>query len=39
MLYEVITIITAVEPLDNIQKLFESIDQNPNGMKYLVDCQ
>lgn len=32
-------IITAVEPLDNIQKLFESIDQNPNGMKYLVDCQ
>lgn len=33
------SIITAVEPLENIQKLFESIDENPNGMKYLIDCQ
>ncbi len=33
------TLITAVEPLDNIQQLFEQIDTNPNGMKYLVDCQ
>lgn len=32
-------IITAEEPLENIQKLFESIDENPNGMKYLVNCQ
>ena len=32
-------LITAVEPLDNIQQLFEQIDTNPNGMKYLVDCQ
>ncbi len=33
------SLITAVEPLDNIQQLFEQIDTNPNGMKYLVDCQ
>ncbi len=32
-------LITAVEPLDNIQQLFEQIDSNPNGMKYLADCQ
>ncbi len=32
-------LITAVEPLDNIQQLFERIDSNPNGMKYLADCQ
>lgn len=32
-------IITAVEPLNQIQHLFESIDENPNGMKYLVNCQ
>lgn len=32
-------IITAVEPLENIQKLFEGIDTNPEGMKYLIDCQ
>lgn len=32
-------LITAVEPLDNIQGLFEQIDTNLEGMKYLVDCQ
>ncbi len=32
-------IITKVEPLDNIQKLFEDIDINPEGMKYLINCQ
>ncbi len=33
------SLITAVEPLEKIQQLFEQIDTNPNGMKYLVDCQ
>ena len=32
-------IITQVEPLESIQKLFAAIDQNPNGMKYLLDCR
>ncbi len=32
-------VITKVEPLDNIQKLFEEIDTNPEGMKYLINCQ
>ncbi|MDV7186034.1 alcohol dehydrogenase catalytic domain-containing protein [Lutibacter sp. TH_r2] len=30
--------ITDVQPLTNIQKVFESIDQNPDGMKVLMDC-
>ena len=33
------SMITAVEPLSNIQKVFENIDENPNGMKVLLDCQ
>ncbi|WP_066629350.1 zinc-dependent alcohol dehydrogenase, partial [Labilibacter marinus] len=33
------TIITDTKPLEEIQQLFESIDANPEGMKYLVDCQ
>ncbi len=32
-------LITAVEPLTNIQGLFEQIDTNPEGMKYLLNCQ
>ena len=32
-------IITAVEPLTAIQRVFETIDQNPYGMKVLLDCQ
>ncbi|TLX71782.1 zinc-binding dehydrogenase [Labilibacter sediminis] len=32
-------IITDTKPLEQIQELFESIDSNPEGMKYLVDCQ
>lgn len=32
-------LITKVEPLSNIQNVFESIDQNPDGMKVLLDCQ
>ncbi|MFT4568660.1 MAG: 2-desacetyl-2-hydroxyethyl bacteriochlorophyllide A dehydrogenase [Saprospiraceae bacterium] len=31
--------ITAVEPLSDIQKVFEGIDDNPDGMKVLLDCQ
>lgn len=30
--------ITDVQPLTNIQQVFESIDQNPDGMKVLMDC-
>jgi 2-desacetyl-2-hydroxyethyl bacteriochlorophyllide A dehydrogenase len=31
--------ITDVQPLSNIQEVFESIDNNPDGMKVLMDCQ
>lgn len=31
--------ITKVEPLTNIQQVFENIDKNPDGMKVLLDCQ
>lgn len=31
-------LITKVEVLDNIQSVFEEIDNNPEGMKYLIDC-
>ncbi|WP_010521700.1 zinc-dependent alcohol dehydrogenase [Aquimarina agarivorans] len=31
--------ITDVQPLSNIQKVFEDIDNNPDGMKVLMDCQ
>ena len=30
--------ITDVQPLTNIQKVFENIDSNPDGMKVLMDC-
>ncbi|MFY0653518.1 MAG: alcohol dehydrogenase catalytic domain-containing protein [Cyclobacteriaceae bacterium] len=32
-------LITQVDSLDNIQSIFETIDNNPAGMKYLIDCQ
>lgn len=32
-------LITQVDSLENIQSIFETIDNNPAGMKYLVDCQ
>jgi threonine dehydrogenase-like Zn-dependent dehydrogenase len=32
-------IITNVSPLDQVQSVFEQIDQNPAGMKYLLQCQ
>ncbi|MBM1107702.1 alcohol dehydrogenase catalytic domain-containing protein [Aurantibacter crassamenti] len=31
--------ITDVQPLSSIQKVFENIDNNPDGMKVLMDCQ
>lgn len=33
------SLITQVDALDNIQRVFEEIDNNPAGMKYLIDCQ
>jgi len=30
--------ITDVQPLSNIQNVFENIDSNPDGMKVLMDC-
>ncbi|EIJ40727.1 theronine dehydrogenase-like Zn-dependent dehydrogenase [Galbibacter orientalis DSM 19592] len=30
--------ITDIQPLSNIQEVFESIDKNPSGMKVLMDC-
>jgi len=33
------SMITKVEPLTNIQAVFENIDKNPDGMKVLLDCQ
>jgi 2-desacetyl-2-hydroxyethyl bacteriochlorophyllide A dehydrogenase len=33
------SLITRVSPLAEIQTVFEEIDSNPAGMKYLIDCQ
>ncbi|GJM29486.1 MAG: Zn-dependent alcohol dehydrogenase [Cyclobacteriaceae bacterium] len=33
------SLITRVSPLAEIQSVFEEIDRNPAGMKYLIDCQ
>ncbi|WNJ19077.1 alcohol dehydrogenase catalytic domain-containing protein [Pontibacter sp. G13] len=33
------TLITQVRNLDDIQAVFEEIDNNPAGMKYLINCQ
>ena len=32
-------IITAVEPLSKIQEVFSAMDENPDGMKVLLNCQ
>jgi len=32
------TLITRVSPLADIQSVFEEIDKNPAGMKYLIEC-
>jgi len=34
-----IQMITDVQPLSNIQQVFENIDKNPEGLKVLMDCQ
>ena len=31
--------ITDIQPLSNIQQVFENIDKNPEGLKVLMDCQ
>ena len=31
-------LITQVSPIDDIQQVFETIDSNPDGIKYLVGC-
>ncbi|MEZ4993597.1 MAG: alcohol dehydrogenase catalytic domain-containing protein [Saprospiraceae bacterium] len=33
------SLITAVRPLTDIQSVFKAIDENPDGMKVLMDCQ
>lgn len=33
------TMISGINTLDNIQDVFTEIDSNPEGMKYLIDCQ
>jgi len=33
------TLITSIAPLEGIQGVFEEIDKNPAGMKYLIDCR
>ncbi len=33
------TLTTQVDTLDDIQSVFETIDNHPAGMKYLIDCQ
>lgn len=37
--YPFAELITDVKPLRDIQRAFEEIDLNPNGMKVLLDCQ
>ena len=31
-------LITQVSPIDDIQEVFETIDANPEGIKYLIQC-
>lgn len=32
-------LITKISPLAEVQEVFETVDSNPNGVKYLIDCQ
>lgn len=32
-------LITQVSPIDEVQNVFETIDSNPDGLKYLIDCR
>ena len=31
-------LVTQISPIDEVQSVFESIDENPDGIKYLIDC-
>jgi 2-desacetyl-2-hydroxyethyl bacteriochlorophyllide A dehydrogenase len=31
-------LITQISPLEDVQQVFEAIDNNPEGMKYLINC-
>ena len=31
-------LITQINPIDEVQQVFETIESNPNGIKYLIDC-
>lgn len=33
------TLITRVDPIENVQQTFETIEANPDGIKYLIDCR
>lgn len=32
-------LITQISPLADVQSVFETVDSNPDGVKYLIDCQ
>lgn len=32
-------LITQVTPIDGVQRVFETIDASPDGLKYLIDCR
>lgn len=32
-------LVTRISPIDEVQAAFESIDNNPDGIKHLIDCQ
>ena len=32
-------LITQIQPIDEVQQTFETIDSNPDGIKYLIDCR
>ena len=32
-------LITQISPIDDVQQTFETMDSNPDGIKYLIDCR
>ncbi|QDT68515.1 D-arabitol-phosphate dehydrogenase [Planctomycetes bacterium MalM25] len=32
-------LITQINPIDEVQRVFETVDSNPDGVKYLIDCR
>lgn len=32
-------LITQINPIDEVQQVFETVDANPDGVKYLIDCR